>query len=121
MADKIRGKLKTLNESLDELEQKLEPLLAQSLPETLVGLETLQQAKLQVDIPYVVYDLIFSVCFVSSFTGDIFTDYLEAVYLKTKGIDPKTHPVIGELVCNFLHGITFVFIIYITGPCTTIL
>lgn len=63
---KIRSKLKILNESLDELEEKLEPLLAQTLPETLAELETLQQAKLQIDIPYVVYDLIFSVC--SSFS-----------------------------------------------------
>ncbi|KAH8102387.1 Sas10/Utp3/C1D family-domain-containing protein [Cristinia sonorae] len=75
---KIRNKLKTLNDSLDELEEILEPLSDQTLPEILAGLEPLQQAKLQVDIPYVVYDLIF-------------------IYLKTRGIDPKTHPVIGEL------------------------
>ena len=62
MAEKIRAKLKTLNDSLDELDEKLAPLLAQALPETLIGLETMQQAKLQVDIPYIVYDLIFSVC-----------------------------------------------------------
>lgn len=34
--------------------------MAQTLPESLVGLETIQQAKLQVALPYLVYDLIFS-------------------------------------------------------------
>ncbi|KIJ66399.1 hypothetical protein HYDPIDRAFT_26750 [Hydnomerulius pinastri MD-312] len=75
---KIHSKLAKLNKSLDELESQLEPLLSQSLPETLLGLETIQQAKLQVVIPYVVYDLVF-------------------VYLKSRGIDPKTHPVVNEL------------------------
>lgn len=101
MADtKIRTKLKTLNESLDELEEKLEPLFAQTLPEVLAGLETLQQAKLQVDIPYVVYDLIFSVCSLDSPPAFCVFIAFSKVYLKTRGIDPKTHPVIGELVCN---------------------
>ncbi|KIJ22175.1 hypothetical protein PAXINDRAFT_152396 [Paxillus involutus ATCC 200175] len=77
-SSRIRSKLTKLNKSLDELESQLEPLFSQSLPETLLGLETIQQAKLQVIIPYVVYDLVF-------------------VYLKSRGIDPKTHPVINEL------------------------
>ncbi|KAG2138694.1 Sas10/Utp3/C1D family-domain-containing protein [Suillus bovinus] len=76
--DKLRAKVAKLNTSLDELETQLEPLFTKSLPETLVALETIQQAKLQVILPYVLYDLVF-------------------VYLKTRGIDPKTHPVIGEL------------------------
>ncbi|KAI0073960.1 C1D-domain-containing protein [Panus rudis PR-1116 ss-1] len=75
---RIRAKLGALHAALEDLETKLEPLLSQSLPETLVGLDTIQQAKLQVAIPYLVYDLVF-------------------VYLKTRGIDPKTHPVIHEL------------------------
>ncbi|KAA1467774.1 C1D-domain-containing protein [Dentipellis sp. KUC8613] len=81
MADetaKLKTKLAALSKSLDGLESALEPLLSQSLPETVLGLDTIQQAKLQVAIPYVVYDLVF-------------------VYLKTRGIDPKTHPVIAEL------------------------
>ncbi|TFK56777.1 C1D-domain-containing protein [Heliocybe sulcata] len=76
--NKIKSRLSALNASLDELEEKLEPLMAQTLPESVVSLETLQQAKLQVALPYLVYDLIF-------------------IYLKTKGIDPKTHPVVAEL------------------------
>ncbi|KAF7972207.1 hypothetical protein HWV62_18698 [Athelia sp. TMB] len=76
--NRIRARLDILGDSLDELEIILEPLLAQSLPETVVGLETIQQAKLQVVLPYLVYDLIF-------------------IYLKAKGIDPKTHPVVSEL------------------------
>lgn len=76
--DRLRAKVANLNASLDELETQLEPLFTKSLPETLVALETIQQAKLQVILPYVLYDLVF-------------------VYLKTRGIDPRTHPVIGEL------------------------
>ncbi|KAH9949385.1 hypothetical protein B0H21DRAFT_728722 [Amylocystis lapponica] len=76
--EKLLSKLLTLGDSLDDLESKLDPLLAQTLPESVVGLEAVQQAKLQVALPYVVYDLVF-------------------IYLKTKGIDPKTHPVIQEL------------------------
>ncbi|KAG1771279.1 Sas10/Utp3/C1D family-domain-containing protein [Suillus occidentalis] len=76
--DKLLAKVANLNASLDELETQLEPLFTKSLPETLVALETIQQAKLQVILPYVLYDLVF-------------------VYLKTRGIDPRTHPVIGEL------------------------
>ncbi|KAH9837349.1 uncharacterized protein C8Q71DRAFT_597725 [Rhodofomes roseus] len=77
-SQRLRAKVAALNGSMDDLETQLEPLLAQTLPESLVGLETIQQAKLQVALPYLVYDLIF-------------------IYLKTRGIDPKTHPVISEL------------------------
>lgn len=77
-ATKIRKKIAKLNKHLDELESQLEPLLSQSLAETLVRLDTIQQAKIQVVIPYVVYDLVF-------------------VYLKARGIDPMTHPVVREL------------------------
>jgi len=75
---RIRSKLAKLDKSLDELESQLEPLFARSLPETLLALDTIQQAKLQVVIPYVVYDLVF-------------------VYLKSRGIDPKSHRVVVEL------------------------
>ncbi|KAF9502202.1 hypothetical protein BDN71DRAFT_1378960 [Pleurotus eryngii] len=74
----VRRKVAVVDTSLDELERELQPLLSQSLPETLLGLETIQQAKLQTLIPYLLYDLVF-------------------IYLKTKGIDPRTHPVISEL------------------------
>ncbi|KAF7347392.1 Nuclear nucleic acid-binding protein C1D [Mycena venus] len=47
-------------------------------PETTVALAPIEQAKLQTLLPYIVYDLVF-------------------IYLKSKGIDPKTHPVVGEL------------------------
>ncbi|EPT03438.1 hypothetical protein FOMPIDRAFT_1116381 [Fomitopsis schrenkii] len=77
-SQRLRAKVAALNNSLDDLESQLEPLMAQTLPESLVGLETIQQAKLQVALPYLVYDLIF-------------------IYLKTRGIEPKTHPVIAEL------------------------
>ncbi|KZV65570.1 hypothetical protein PENSPDRAFT_638134 [Peniophora sp. CONT] len=81
MADdsaKLRKKLATLTSTLDELEKELAPLLAQSLPETTMNLDPIQQAKLQVLLPYLTYDLSF-------------------IYLKTRGVDPKTHPVIAEL------------------------
>ncbi|CAA7268100.1 unnamed protein product [Cyclocybe aegerita] len=75
---KIKSRLLALTSAFDDLESQLEPLFAQTLPETLVGLEPIQQAKLQTALPYVIYDLIF-------------------IYLKTRGIDPRTHSVIGEL------------------------
>jgi hypothetical protein len=45
--------------SLDDLETGLSTLLSQSLSEVVLGLDTIQQAKLQVVIPYLVYDLVF--------------------------------------------------------------
>lgn len=64
--NRLKMKLSTLSSSLDDIEAQLEPLLAQSLPETVMGLETIQQAKLQVVLPYLVYDLIFSVWYIFS-------------------------------------------------------
>ena len=60
---KVSAKISALNISLDELEAKLEPLFAQTLPESVIGLEKIQQTKLQVAIPYLVYDLVFSASF----------------------------------------------------------
>lgn len=110
--DKVKVKLAALTSSFDDLEALLEPLFSQTLPETLVGLEPLQQAKLQTVLPYLVYDLIFSasnshkmpfyhepnvkcLSIVSSFHSHPID---HPVYLKSRGIDPKTHPVIPELV-----------------------
>ena len=59
--EKTKAKLATLSSSFDDLEVLLDPLFAQTLPETIVGLEPLQQAKLQTVLPYLVYDLVFSV------------------------------------------------------------
>ncbi|KAJ7044982.1 Sas10/Utp3/C1D family-domain-containing protein [Mycena alexandri] len=75
---KLKAKLAFLDSSLSALESSLSPLFAQSLPETTVGLTSIEQAKLQTLLPYLVYDLVF-------------------IYLKSKGLDPKTHPVVGEL------------------------
>jgi hypothetical protein len=56
---KIKRKLSTLANSLDDLETNLTALSSQSLPGLVIGLDTIQQAKLQVVIPYLVYDLVF--------------------------------------------------------------
>ena len=56
---KIKRRLSTLVNLLDELETGLAALLSQSLPELVLGLDTTQQAKLQVIIQYLVYDLVF--------------------------------------------------------------
>jgi hypothetical protein len=53
-----REALKKVDDSLDELESTLGPLLEQPLHETLDGLDRLQQAKLCVTIPYIVNDLV---------------------------------------------------------------
>jgi exosome complex protein LRP1 len=60
---KIKRKLSTLTNSLDDLEASLTALLSQSLPDLVIGLDTIQQAKLQVVIPYLVYDLVFGPSF----------------------------------------------------------
>lgn len=57
---KVAAKLAALTASFDDLEALLEPLFADPLPETLLALEPLQQAKLQTLLPYILYDLIFS-------------------------------------------------------------
>jgi len=75
---KLKAKLDSLSSSLSALESTLSPLFAQTLPETTVALSPIEQAKLQTLLPYLVHDLVF-------------------IYLKSKGIDPKTHPVVGEL------------------------
>lgn len=92
---KAKAKLSTLSASIDELEAHLEPLFGQTLPETILALEPIQQAKLQTVLPYLVYDLIFSESepFQHSRLISMFS-----VYLKSRGIDPKTHPVVPELV-----------------------
>ncbi len=56
---KIKRRLSALASSLDELETGLAALLSRSLPELVLGLDTIQQAKLQVVVPYLVYDLVF--------------------------------------------------------------
>ncbi|CAK5264827.1 unnamed protein product [Mycena citricolor] len=76
---KLKAKLDLLNTGLTTLEDTLAPLLEQTLPETLVSLNSIEQAKLQTLLPYIINDLIF-------------------IYLKTNGIDPKTHPVLEELL-----------------------
>ncbi|KAF8831944.1 hypothetical protein HHX47_DHR1000984 [Lentinula edodes] len=77
---KAKSRLKVLSSSLTEIEAAIAPLSSgeRTLPEILLTLEPLEQAKLQTTLPYLVYDLIF-------------------IYLRTRGIDPKTHPVVTEL------------------------
>jgi exosome complex protein LRP1 len=48
---KLKAKLASVNAALDEFENELQPLLAQTLPETIVNLDPIQQAKLHVLIP----------------------------------------------------------------------
>jgi hypothetical protein len=57
---KVKSSLSSLSNSLDELETELEPLFAQSLPEFIINLDKIQQAKLQTVLPYLICDLIFS-------------------------------------------------------------
>ncbi|KIY50673.1 hypothetical protein FISHEDRAFT_11184, partial [Fistulina hepatica ATCC 64428] len=75
---RAKATIAALSNVLGQLESQIEPLLLQPLAETVIGLEPIQQIKLQTVIPYVVYDLIF-------------------IYLKTRGINPLTHPVVAEL------------------------
>lgn len=103
---KLRSKLSALETSLDELEAQLDPLFSQTLPETVVDLNTIQQAKLQVALPYLVNGLTFGAP-ISLPAVPVLTLTLYSVYLKTRGIDPKTHPVMGELVKSIVYLIYF--------------
>ncbi|KAG1886031.1 hypothetical protein F4604DRAFT_1877964 [Suillus subluteus] len=69
--DRLRTKVANLNASLDDLEIQLEPLFTKSLPET--------SRQIASRFYHMYYTILYS------------------VYLKTRGIDPRTHPVIGEL------------------------
>lgn len=105
--DKLRARVATLDKLLDDFDGQLDDLLAKSLPETLLGLDTLQQAKLQVTIPYLVYDLVMSASLSLSSPEFSLTEDATQVYLKTKGIDPRTHPVFRELVRYSCPTLTF--------------
>lgn len=93
--EKAKAKLANLSSSFDDLEAILEPLFAQTLPESIMTLEPIQQAKLQTVLPYLVYDLIFSTSHPCPSPKGLIHS---SVYLKSRGIDPKTHPVVSELV-----------------------
>jgi exosome complex protein LRP1 len=73
--EKAKAKLTTLSISLDDLEAHLEPLFAQTLPETVLGLEPIQQAKLQTVLPYLVYDLVFSACRIPVYSLSVNPDF----------------------------------------------
>ncbi|KAG9042729.1 hypothetical protein FS837_010466 [Tulasnella sp. UAMH 9824] len=75
---KTSDRVEDIMDSLNSLEDILAPLLAKPLSDTLSKLEVLDQAKLQTTLAYVAQDLIF-------------------MYLKTRGIDPATHPVMGQM------------------------
>ena len=89
--------LGALSDSLDELEAILDPLFEQTLQQNLDKLDAIQKAKMSVLVAYVIQDLVMSVSFVLSVLSVVLMFYAE-VYLKTKGIDPKTHPVTTEMV-----------------------
>lgn len=55
---KLRGRIQSLSSSLDDLQTQLEPLLAQTLAETNISLDTIQQANLQVLLPYILNGLV---------------------------------------------------------------
>jgi exosome complex protein LRP1 len=95
---KLKSQLTNLGASLEELEDVLEPLFGQSLPESLVSLDPIQQAKLQTVIPYVLYDLVFSMRPSPGFRHSV---HISSAYLKLKGIDPRTHLIVSELVMAF--------------------
>ncbi|KAG8862905.1 hypothetical protein FRB96_000323 [Tulasnella sp. 330] len=66
-------------DSLDTLEEVLSPILSSPLPETLAKLPPLERAKLQTMLAYVTQDLVY-------------------MYLKTRGVNPLTHPVMKQMV-----------------------
>ena len=87
--NKLRARVATLDKLLDDFDGQLDDLLAKSLPETLLGLDTLQQAKLQVTIPYLVYDLVIS----ASLSLDLQSEATEtATFLNSLSKDEGDRP-----------------------------
>jgi hypothetical protein len=82
-----------LDRLLDDFDGQLDDLLAKSLPETLLGLDTLQQAKLQVTIPYLVYDLVISAWLSSALPlPDLLTRLRSCSLSQNQGDRPKDAP-----------------------------
>jgi hypothetical protein len=86
-------------DTLDDLDSLISHLTANPLPHTLLALDTIQQAKLQSLISYTLYDLVFSPLPLSP-RGLSLT--FSQVYLKSNGVDPKSHPVVAELVSHLI-------------------
>lgn len=57
---KHAGTVEDLMDSLESLEDVLEPLLSSPLPDTLAKLNVLERAKMQATLAYVTQDLVFS-------------------------------------------------------------
>lgn len=55
-----KATLLAIDDGIDNLEEILEPLMAQPLEETLQKLSIVQRAKLQTVLPYIIYSLIIS-------------------------------------------------------------
>ena len=89
--------VEALSNSLDELEGVLDPLFEQTLQQNLDKLDAIQKAKMSVLVAYVIQDLVMSV-YLEIYV--LFTSFMRCmeVYLKTKGIDPKTELVTTEMV-----------------------
>ena len=89
--------VEALSNSLDELEGVLDPLFEQTLQHNLDKLDAIQKAKMSVLVAYVIQDLVMSVYLEIYVLFTLFMRCVE-VYLKTKGIDPKTELVTTEMV-----------------------
>ncbi|GAA99854.1 uncharacterized protein L969DRAFT_43341 [Mixia osmundae IAM 14324] len=70
--------METFLTSFDTLDETLAPLLAKSLPDTLVNLTPLQKAKANVMLSYIINDLVW-------------------MFLKVQGHDAANHPVMAQL------------------------
>ena len=92
--------LASLSGSLDHLEEVLEPLIAKTLSQNTEVLETIDKAKLQVLVAYVIQDLVLSTDNYDHLCFELITeaDRKNLVYLKARGLDPAKHTITEELV-----------------------
>lgn len=109
---KAKSRLAILDASLDGLEEQLESLFSQTLPESLLALEPIQQAKLQTLIPYLVYDLIFSMmpflCLIPSYRHPSILEIKRHRSQNTRG--RSRTGMLLPLLCRR------VMYLYLTGP-----
>lgn len=88
--------LSELQDELNSLEATLKPLLERPWRDTMGDIEDhLQKAKIGVMTAYTICDLIWSESSGASNIRPLLT--LVAVFLRTKGVDSTTHPVMREL------------------------
>lgn len=93
--------LDSLSTSFAALQFALSSLHTRPWSETTESLSSLERAKMDILLAYAINDLIWGELYLCTHVNLIAK--ASTVYLKMKGIDPETHEVSSELVCEIFH------------------